>query len=348
MDKVFIKYFPTTESERILHTIHGIATGFYIENGWYVLPNLKKFAKFQASVLLPNLDYKTILGSYKNIINIDKYNDNSNKAVLNKVWLKAIETEITEKKIFQAISHAKLLKLETQYSQILTPALKQLKQSIPMYKNVNFNICIKPTNFGVYLSFDSIKAIELKKGQVDIGITIRTDQPAEYILEGLASSVIRNLLESTNTWRETEAVSDFITKYMFEAKNFKGTILSVMKRDDTLLQASINYLITLHAPINLPLTFNADQNLISYFGQNITGHFSPYEFRVLKALIINRNRAVTFDYLSDQIYKDNSDLKFTLWGITKTVQRVRDKLEQLGVSRDVVQNVKGEGFKLLG
>jgi len=46
---------------------------------------------------------------------------------------------------------------------------------------------------------------------------------------------------------------------MFEAKNFQGTILSVMKRNDFLLQTSINYLITLHAPINLPIAFNEDQ-----------------------------------------------------------------------------------------
>lgn len=347
MDKVFVKYSATTESERILHTLHGVATGFYINNGWYVLPSLKRFAKFQSSVLLPNIDYKTILGSYKNITSVDKYKDNSDKTLSNKIWLKAIETEITEKKIFQAINHKKLLELEKQYSQMLLPALKQLKQSIPIYKNVDFSICVKPTNLGVYLSFDSVKAVELKNRKVDIGITIRIDQPMEYILEGLASSATRNLLESTNTWRETEAVSDFITKYMFSAKNFKGTILSVMKSDDTLLQTSINYLITLQAPINLPLTFNADQNLISYFGENITQNFSPYEFRVLKALIINRNNTVTIDDLSDQIYKSNSDEKFTLWGITKTIQRVRDKLEEIGVPRTMIQNVKGEGFKLL-
>jgi len=103
MDKVFIKYSATTESEWILHTIHGIATGFYINHGWYVSPNLKKFAKLQASVLLPNLDYKTILGLYKNIIDTDKYKDNSDKTLSNKTWLKAIETEITEKKYFKQL-----------------------------------------------------------------------------------------------------------------------------------------------------------------------------------------------------------------------------------------------------
>jgi len=217
-----------------------------------------------------------------------------------------------------------------------------------MYKDVDFNVCVKPINFGVYLSFDSVDMANLKKGKVEIGITIRLDQPFATILEGLASAVTRKLLESTNTWRETEAVSDFLTKYVLQTKNFKGTILSVMKRNDFLLQTSINYLITLHAPINLPLTFNVDQNSILYFGENITSNFSPYEFRVLKMLVINKNRTISIDEISEAIYKTDADLKFTLWGITKTVQRVRDKLEKIGMYRNIVQNVKGEGFKLLG
>jgi DNA-binding winged helix-turn-helix (wHTH) protein len=348
MDKVFVSYSPTTESERILHTISGVATGFYIENGWYVLPCLKKYQKVNSSVLLPTLNYLDILGSYKSISSNKKYKDNSENTVTNKQLLNKVESEIIKSKVFVPLDKSKLNKLEKEYSKLLLPAIRQIKQSIPIYKDIDFNICVKPTHFGVCMSFDSIKQKDFEKKFVDICITVRLDWPIEQVLEGLASSVSRGLIEATNTWRETEAVSDFITKYVLGAYNVKGTINSVSKRDDKLLHKSIEYLLSLQAPINLPLNFNADQNVISYYGENVTNHFSPYEFRVLKMLITNKNKTVSIDEISEGIYKTNADLKFTLWGITKTVQRVRDKLEEIGVPRTMIQNVKGEGFKLLG
>jgi len=83
------------------------------------------------------------------------------------------------------------------------------------------------------------------------------------------------------------------------------------------------------------------------FEDNITAEFTPYEFKALRALLKNRNKTVTFDQISEQLYGEETDIKFTIWGITKTIQRIRNKIQQHGLPRDIILNVKGQGFKLL-
>lgn len=80
---------------------------------------------------------------------------------------------------------------------------------------------------------------------------------------------------------------------------------------------------------------------------DITDEFGPYELRMLRLLTKNKYHTVSFDQLADEMYNVNADLKYSLWGITKTLQRVRGKLEYYGIPKDAIQNVKGEGYKLV-
>jgi len=350
MNKISVNYSKTTEAKRIAHTLYGVLTGFYITNKWYVFSSKIAKSKMQSVVLLPRLNYSKI----QNTINAKKLKekrgvkaDDSGIFVKDKKIISFIEKELEKSGQFSAMSDKQLNEFETKCRQILVPAIKKTKLLIPLLANSNFNITVKPSNFGVYLSFDKIE-YDKDINNIDISITLRNDQDPQYILEGLASSISRQLVELYSNWRETEAVSDFFTKYVFGFSEFKGTLEAVNKIDYKLLNKSVDYLLSINAPTGLPLEYNLARNLITFYGKDITPILSPYEFRVLKVLIINRNKTVTFDQISDYIYKENVDLKFTLWGITKTIQRVRDKLEELGVPRSVIQNVKGEGFKLLG
>ena len=53
---------------------------------------------------------------------------------------------------------------------------------------------------------------------------------------------------------------------------------------------------------------------------------------------------VEIDKLSDIIFNEGEE--FSLWAIAKVVQRLRDKLEQNGVSGSFIQTLRGQGYAL--
>ncbi|NCT55333.1 winged helix-turn-helix transcriptional regulator [bacterium] len=350
MDSVKLEYSLQTEAKSLVHAIFGVSNGFYIKNGWYVLPTKTAYLKDRSTVYLPKMDYTILLGSYVKISETDKINNNSDVAQNNKAWVNALEDQLKNNKLYINISTTKKQKLLTEYQQLLFPAIKKLKLAIPLYKNKEFNIIVNPTNFGVGLSFTVLRNKSLQQKNIDINIKIRNDVPLAYLIEGLASSVSRGLYEKDVNnigWRETESISDFLTKYVFEQEDCVPTLSVVSKRKIKLLEQSLNYLISLNAPTGVPFKYVESTNTVMLFEDNITSDFTPYEFKALRALLKNRNKTITFDQISEQLYGEETDIKFTIWGITKTIQRIRDKLQNYGLPRDIILNVKGQGFKLL-
>jgi len=350
MDKVTINYSIDTETKRILHTIFGVVGEFYIKNGWYVLPNKKANFKYPNSVILPELKYRDLLGFGIDFNSPYLYANDSTKVTDNKNLQKIVNKALLENNLYTPISKKDLTTLSKKYNKLLIPAIAKIQQTFEIFKDHTFEIEVVPTHFGVCLSFDVVRDNELKKKHHKIRITKRIDVPDVNLLEGLASSISRGLIEQeiSPSWRETEAVSDFITKFILDGKTFVPTLKTVDDyKNVEVLNQSIRYLISLQTPTGVPFNYVKDSNSIILFSNNITSDFTPYEFRVLRALLEHRNKAVSFDQISEEVYKVDADIKFTLWGITKTVQRLRDKLEEHGLPREMISNVRGEGFKLL-
>lgn len=58
-------------------------------------------------------------------------------------------------------------------------------------------------------------------------------------------------------------------------------------------------------------------------------------------MIEKSNTIVTIDELADLLFAN--DEEFSLAAIAKTIQRLRDKLEQNGVSASFIQTLRGQG-----
>lgn len=338
MIKIIVEYSPYTESVRIAHVLEGIYNNFYLRNNWYVIrPNGNNNTK-QSTVYLPELRYERY-----NIEEIIKKSSQENFLFDEHSIIEPIEKDIKKELYFKDLGNTEMKKLHAEYKKVVQETLNRAVNVIEYLKDKDFLINIYPTNFGTCGSFTKVSLSKLENKTITIDLFNRLDQPAENIKELIVSAITRGKV--IGKWENTEAVSDFLTKHVFGYTEHYPTIRKIRKTKPKLLEQSIKYL----REINLPTgeLLETKNNKIMLLGRDITDTFSIYEKRALIKLLENINQAMSFDGISEAMYKSKAEIKFTLWGITKTIQRIRDKLQRHGVPRDTIKNIKGEGFVLV-
>lgn len=361
---ITVKYDIITEANCLYFVGYEISRGFFLKNGFYVLPNTiskhnpnkyssknidKNSITNPASdsttnptspiIVLPPLNYTKAFGNVKGFRNnLHTFQTASNNE------LKPIISEIKNKEVFQEIDSNAFSKLKKDYENILLKTYKQATETFKQLKGKNISITVFPSNFGSYGSFT---LFDKNLNDINIELRIRLDQPKEVLVELFTSSIVRSIIDIKANWNQSEAIIDFFVKHIFGYDDYVGTISRINKKDKNLLNKSISYLMSLNLNTGDLLKFNQESNRIILMENDITDEFGPYELRMLRLLTKNKYHTVSFDQLADEMYNVNADLKYSLWGITKTLQRVRGKLEYYGIPKDAIQNVKGEGYKLV-
>lgn len=346
---ISVKYSIETEVDRIYNpTLWFIYNGFYTSNNLYVVPYGTDYKiDKDAVVLMPNFDYSRIKKELMSIKSEIQYDKNA------KDLKKQIQEEFIRSNTFVEIDSNKLNQIENMIKKALDPIIKKTPIIINQYYGKKINVTIYPTFYGTNGSFNLIPDNDIKNNEnIEIILRPRLDKlnDPSCVVELYSSVITRSLINQNKnlSWRETESISDFFTKFVFSQANHIGTLDTVTKLNPILLEKSQTFLLQNNLPTGKPLVYDYNSNNIYCINENITDILAPYEFRLLRSLIKNYNNTISFEELSEDIYNSHADVKFSLWGINKTVQRVRDKLETVGIPRESLQNVKGEGFKLRG
>ena len=310
-----LDYSPETEAKQVYHCAWWAMKNFYFPHGWYVFENDSKASDRDPVVFLPRIDYSKIVF---NNLKLTNFNFNS----------------------FNAKTLAEIKKLIP----LIKPTFKSLTLKKLAIDQILVNIT--PSYFGSYGSFD--QAFMQDKTLV-IGIQPRLDQPKEVVAELIISSLIYLVTtqEKQFDWRDREAVSDFIMRHVLGYKDFITTLERTAKPRPDLLKKSLEFLRSVGLPTYLPIEYDEKLNRILVMGKDASLEFGPYEFRVLRSLLLNLNQTLTYDQLSDLMHQVYPETRFSLWSVTKVVQRLRDKLEKFGFPRNTIQTVYGEGFKLV-
>lgn len=335
-------YSVTTEALRVIHDLYHLNKGFYLANGWYPVEYTN--SPLSNDVCFAKIQYNNLNTQIQEIC---KYRSANHFKISNDTLIKIFENELLTSGSFIKINEVQLNKYHKNVVKVLKPAITKASSTFSHLKNKKINVNVSPTHFGTCGSFSYASLGELQQNKdIDVTIYIRLDQKVENTIEYLASSLSRGFIDHL-PWQCTEAVSDFITKYVFDYTDHTPTLDKVKQFSPQRLQNSLTFLHKNKLPTGKLLEYNDMEHKIYLLGQNISKELTQYEFRALRQLIKNTGTTVTFDELSAGLYKTDADEKFTFWGITKTIQRVRNKLEKLGVPREQIVNVKGQGFKLI-
>ena len=73
-------------------------------------------------------------------------------------------------------------------------------------------------------------------------------------------------------------------------------------------------------------------------------NLSPTEKIILRLLIQKAGGVVTFDEFGNELFGDEND--FSLYAISKNIERLRNKLEANGISGSYIQTLRSKGYVL--
>ena len=315
------------EAQRLIHATHQIAVGFFKVNGFYPVPYGTVPPQY-INVLLPDLAYLTIPRFWEKVakIPIDQMH------MIDQPEL----TSQLKRLLINVPTAPNISKIKTQWTKISPEFFDEVYKILPHKKTSIKEVIIWPTNFGTACSFSKI---EFTPGRVYIWL--RADQGVEAIGWAILSALTRqDLIDHLDgLWQESQILVDWLmnetvlSKYFSRPRKTMSTLRS--KQNATMLEISTKFLTKIGAP-------NIDSSVIKEID---TTSFTLREKRLLDLLISKSPQIVTFDEINELL--TNNYEQFSLYAISKSIQRLRDRLEKSGISGSFIQTKRGEGYLLV-
>ncbi len=334
------EYSIKTEANRLIQTAYQIIIGFYKTNNFIVLPYNPNINSVNI-VTFPNLPFNKIprfweqakKSNVKNLpIKIDKD--------LLKTTTNLLQKELTKKPNFD--------KVKKLWSEAEKNIIEEIYKIIPSKKDKIKKITIYPTAFGTSCSFNWVS----KKGEIIM--YLKEDQGVHAITEAIITSLTRKDIyeKLEGLWQESEIITDYLITETSIAKvlqkyerveNYIPTLKGVrIKEQAKLLEESDKFYKKLGIPIfEKPFGYNG--LIPELFGKPVA-NLTETEKKVLLSLIRNSNTVTQIDDIGGVMFK--SEDNFSLYAISKTIQRLRDKLETNGISGSYIQTLRGKGYVL--
>lgn len=311
-----------------------IASGFYQDKRFLVLPRLIK--KNSKTIFFPDLPYSKEFWK-----EVGKFGQNDDVFFFPKtvpLVLNALEND-KFKTNWAGLSEWK--EKEPEFTKILKDLLTDFD-----FSSIN-SVSVLVTPFG---SVGSL-FFEKKGKKYDFYLTVREDFGPVQVAETFLTQIVwlTNHSLKIENWFQVESVVDFLmskTKlaHLFK-ENYVPTISKTPEISENLVLESENYLTHLGFPVKPSLTIK--ENNIFINGNKINNLFTPTEERILKALIENKGRILSYEKIGNLFWGEDASLeKFSLQSIAKIMEKIRAKIKDLGVNSEVVFTIKGKGYVL--
>jgi biotin operon repressor len=152
-------------------------------------------------------------------------------------------------------------------------------------------------------------------------------------------------------WQESELLSDWLVARSsintvikkFANENYLPTIKGVRVKEQAKLIAQSN---EFYKKLGIPVegkVFGLN-GLTPEINKKPIENLNNSEKKLMKLLIQNENETVEIDEIGDEIFGTDSD--YSLYAISKMVERLRKKLEANGISGSYIQTLRGKGYLL--
>lgn len=328
-----------TEAQRIVHTAYQIATGFYQQHTFLVLPEQYQKRNKQI-VIFPDIELCSIPYFWKKVLtaNITR-------------WPVCQDTDLIKKivKKLQAVGLKKpdLNHLKTNWENIQEKMIKQFEMIDGKKYHVN-KLFIYPSYYGTSVSFSAIN-------KTSIELFLRFDQDIVSLVEGFVSACLRDklIMEYNASWRERELLVDYLVysssltnllrKYEPKSKVIATTTLIQKKEYSRLSKISRKFLQHIGVPLRKKRNF-ASKVFSLYLGNNKLSNLSWKERRFLLLLNKSRGNVVNVEEITPILFKGENH--FSMYAIAKFISRLRERLEENGVPGNVIETVRKQGYVL--
>lgn len=334
-------YSIESEAKRLIHCAHQIANGFYRVNNFIVLP-YPKTKNNLFTVSFPDLTYSKIKRFWEKAKNTKVH---SFPIKVKNDYLQEVINLLETSHFFTEPSY---LHIKTDWDKAEKEVLDEIQNILPNTKNKIKEIIIHPTKFGTTVSFswckDNLTSVEMY---------LREDTNIYEITEAILTHLTRPTVydKYDGLWQESEIIVDFLIGETSLSKVLKKYSKEVYVPTSKIIRAQQNaQLISesdkFYKKLGLPTMdqiFTVSNNKLLISGKPFE-NLTDRECSILKLLVTNSNKVTTFDEIYESL-NDKSD-NFSLWAIAKVMQRVRNKLEENGVSGSYIQTLRGQGYLL--
>lgn len=300
------------EVARVLHACRQIAVGFYKVNGFYPLPSDTPNPK-DINILIPNLPYMDIPRFWEKVAKIDISHI---EKIYDPELSPAIEKMLAQTKVVAP----NITNIQTEWDKVSDKFVAELERIIPSKKGYFKKLIIWPTSFG--------SAATISKNCV----WIRADQGVEAIGWTLITELTRDevLDKYGGLWQESQMISDWLMGETSLSQFFPKTYNTMRslrsKQNASMLAVSNKFLEKIGAPV---ISTEKVKSL------DTTG-FSDREKKLWQLLSTKSPAIVSMDEVGTILFGDNEDA-FSLYAVSKAIQRMRDRLEKSGISGSFIQ-----------
>lgn len=330
-------YSTEYEAKRLIETSYLTANGFYKSGGFLVLNKLHK-----DHVFLPYISNKSIESYWKRVFDV-KYKSFP-IVVKDKKLLKEV-TNWVEKKYTNVPNVSKIQRLwEVIGDHVIKETLDII--NLPEHSIKEINIYI--SNFGTGCTFSITKNLPSS-----VDIYLRHDQDLNKLVYALISSLTRNnvLTKYQGEWEHSQFLAEWLISETRIGKllesvgvenEFRSTLKNIKKvQSSELSRESEKY----YKKLKLASDYNfevKDNSVI--VNDKELDHLVSREKELMKLLLKNKNRPVDIDSISEVLFKNEDE--FSLYAVSKAMQRLRNKLEKNNVSPNFIQTVRNQGFMI--
>jgi hypothetical protein len=320
-----------TDSLRIIQSCHQISTGFYRLNNFIVLPSDLK--QDNQTIAVPDLDFLSIPRFWERVRKINTHS--CLHFSISSEFLQAVESIVPA-------TEPDFILLKRIWSKHESSILKLIQDLIPQKKSWIKHIVIYPTSFGSITTFAHLN------NPGTVRMWLRQDASISNIVEALVTSLTREdaYHHLGFTWNESEAVTDWILAY--------SPLSAVLQKIDPHFTHSFTLKTTRNR--ERAILNEISQKFIQKIGAPCTNisaiknlkltNFSIREKKLLELLLSRSPHLVSIDEISELLFSGNEN-KFSLYVISKSIQRLRDKLENHGISGSFIQTRRGRGYLII-
>lgn len=305
----------------------GISMDEYQNNGFCVLPYLSK--KNPKSVFFPDLPYSKSFWKY--------IQNNPNKNLCD-AFPKVAVSEVKSLLKVNNTNFKKLEEIKKEWLKIeksfFTDLYKFLDFEKELSKVSEINILLTP--YGTRGSFNPPRVGDKFKLFVTSRIDMGAGNIAMLILQNLF--IIKTRLGgeiNTNEYLRRMASIAFLFKHTYFKKyykDFEDLLDTNYDYNEKEIKDSTEFLAKLGFPLKEIVIDLTDRN------------FTKQELNVLKLLIKNKNKVVTFDEIAENIWQEKVDDKFSLESLAKIIQNLRSKIRNQGIKKEVIFTKRGSGY----
>lgn len=321
-----------TELKSILSYASRVQNRFYLTSKYYVLPYI--IPNHKRAIHFPKLN----IYNYQDFWKICRYYDS--EYILK--FQKKFNTLL--KQFSSDFSPFKFNKLENKFNSLFPIFYETLTDISPnIFKGVE-NIIIMPTNFGSVCSEYSSRDQDKKT----IRLFVRKDSSViEPFYMLLMERLNKTKYYTEYSWNERMAICEHMmlnTKLNQLFPSLQPTIPDMQNPIEfKMWKESVTYQAELGVNVGEAIIKKQDDIYIN----GKLAVFTPLEKKVLSNLVENKRKIVPFDQIADVMWGNEASQKYSLYAISKCIERIRTKMIDYNIAPQIIQTYRSQGYRLV-